>query len=100
MTADTLTRDVSGRRSRRTVLKGGAALAGALAALPGTQNLGRTTDRHGRTGTELAFRNGADRQHIVVDPGTGDLLQFDFDGTKGERLGAVLDAGWTDTLPR
>ena len=32
MTADTLTREASGRRSRRTVLKGGAALAGALAA--------------------------------------------------------------------
>ena len=32
MTADTLTRDASGCRSRRTVLKGGAAPAGALAA--------------------------------------------------------------------
>ncbi|MGE3743109.1 MAG: spermidine/putrescine ABC transporter substrate-binding protein, partial [Geminicoccaceae bacterium] len=32
MTADTLKRVAGGTRSRRTVLKGGAALAGALAA--------------------------------------------------------------------
>jgi hypothetical protein len=71
----------------------------SLAALPGTRNLGPTTDRHGRTGTELAFRDGEDTQHIVVDAASGDLLQFDYAGGKGTRLGTVLEAGWTDTLP-
>jgi len=70
----------------------------SLASLPDTENLGRTTDRQGRTGTELAFRDGSYSQHIVVDPESGDLLQFDFAGSKGERQGTVLETGWTDTV--
>jgi hypothetical protein len=72
----------------------------SLAALPGTENLGTTTDRQGRTGTELVFREGSETQHVVVDADSGNLLQFDFAGEKGQRQGTVLDAGWTDSLPR
>jgi hypothetical protein len=72
----------------------------SLAALPGTENLGPTTDTQGRTGTELAFRDGSESQHIVVDADSGDLLQFDFAGSKGERQRIVLETGWTDTILR
>jgi hypothetical protein len=70
----------------------------SLAALPDTENLGRTTDRQGRVGSGLAFGDGADRQRIVIDPDSGDLLQYDFAGEKGKRQGTVLESGWTDTL--
>lgn len=71
----------------------------SLAALPGTENLGRTTDRQGRTGTALSFRDGSHSQYVVVDADSGDLLQFDLDGAKGKRQSTVLEAGWTDSIP-
>jgi hypothetical protein len=70
----------------------------SLAALPDTENLGRTTDREGRVGTELVFGDGDGRQNVIIDPGSGALLQFDYAGTGGRWQGTVLDAGWTDTL--
>jgi hypothetical protein len=72
----------------------------SLAALPGTDNLGSTTDRSGRVGTGLAFGDDDYHQRVVIDPESGELLQFDLSGLKGERLGTVLEAGWTDTIPR
>jgi hypothetical protein len=77
-----------------------AAAYRSLAAQPGTVNLGLTTDRQGRTGTELVFSDGPLSQHIVVDANTGDLLQFDLAGDKGERQSTVLATGWTDTIAR
>lgn len=72
----------------------------SLAALPGTENLGSTTDRQGRVGSELAFDDGEYSEHIVVDADSGELLQFDFAGPKGERQSTVLEADWTDTILR
>jgi hypothetical protein len=72
----------------------------SLAALPDTENLGRTTDREGRVGIALAFRDGPYSQHVVVDPDSGDLPQYDFAGPKGEHHTTMLDAGWTDNGPR
>ena len=72
----------------------------SLAALPGAENLGRTTDRQGRIGTGLSFEDGPYQQRIVIDADSGDLLQLDFDGPKGARRAVVLTAGWTDTAPR
>ena len=71
----------------------------SLAALPGTANLGRTTDRQGRSGIGLSFEDGSYRQRIVIDADTGDLLQYDFIGVKGTRQGVVLTSGWTDAAP-
>jgi hypothetical protein len=70
----------------------------SLAALAGTENLGRTTDREGRVGSEIAFGDGDDRQHVVIDPESGELLQYDFAGEKGQRQGTVLESGWTDSV--
>ena len=58
---------------------GGAAFR-SLAALPDTENLGRTTDRDGRAGTELAFGDSGDRQRVIIDPDSGALVQFDYAG--------------------
>jgi hypothetical protein len=70
----------------------------SLAALPGTENLGRTTDREGRVGSEVAFGDADYRQHVVIDPESGELLQYDFAGEKGKRQGTVVESGWTDTM--
>jgi hypothetical protein len=70
----------------------------SLAALPDTDNLGRTTDRRGRVGSELAFGDGDESQHVVIDPDSGQLLQYDFAGEKGQRQGTVIESGWTDTI--
>jgi hypothetical protein len=70
----------------------------SLAALPDTQNLGSTTDRQGRVGSELVFGDGEYSQHIVIDPDSGTLLQYDFDGEKGHREATVIETGWTDTI--
>ena len=36
----------------------------------------------------------------MVDADSGDLLQYDIDGEKGERRSTPLEAGWTDTISR
>lgn len=78
-----------------------AAAYRSLAAQPGTvKNLGPTTDRQGRTGTELVFSYASVSQHIVVDADTGDLLQVDTVGDKGERQSTLLETGWTNTIAR
>ena len=71
-----------------------AAVFRGLAALPGVRSAGRMTDAIGRSGygIELAPGRGADRQVLIVAPGTGALLADEYFAVKSAQSAAPSGA--------
>ncbi|MFF4127530.1 CU044_5270 family protein [Microbispora rosea] len=85
-----------------------AALFRVLAGEQGLTALGERADSLGRTGAALAATEPGDHgesieYRIIVDPGSGRLLQYEVagDGASAPYLRVTLeDAGWVDALGR
>lgn len=71
-----------------------AAVFRGLAALPGVRSAGRMTDAIGRPGygIELAPGRGADRQVLIIAPGTGALLADEYFAVKSAQHAAPSGA--------